>query len=407
MTPQAFSFPTLGNNGIIYIPPYGLKESINFMLRLDPKTYEIKKIPLIVDNSFEKWQYGVVVKNKIVFLPYNEKKILVLDTTNDFIEYIDVPFNACGKYVKAHVHNNTIISLPYGEGNVFNQILSFNLDTKELRFKEIFCEIDDEKKWHTSQYLDGKIYAVPRGEKWDPPYFSFSIELDCDSLEYKLIDMSSAWVDYDLENFTNKKYTTLAKVGNKLYAPPYSENPNFDILLIFDKEWYYKRLGIKSTSRKYYNHTVSKNGKIYCPPAGHEEEWADMLVIDSMDDSWKTVSTGIGKESKKYFTGWENSRGKIYYIPRGGCVCMPKEEWKLLGDLVEVLVVDTNDDSVYTIDISQHFTDSSTIEKYNGSLIYEDKIFAFPYGQSEEFQTLLIFDTITEEVVHNIDLNGI
>ena len=132
-----------------------------------------------------------------------------------------------------------------------------------------------------------------------------------------------------------------------------------------------------------------------------------MLIIDSTNDTWKTVSTGIEKESKKYFTGWENSQGKIYYIPRGGCVCTPTDEWKLYGDLTEVLVVDTSDDSIYTVDISQYFTDTTTIEKFNGSLIYQDKIFAFPYGQSEEFQTVLVFDTLSEKVIREIDLNGV
>lgn len=407
MTPQAFSFPTLGNNGKIYIPPYGLKESINFMLKIDPETYGVKKIPLIVDDSFEKWQYGVCIKNKIVFLPYNEKKILILNTDDDTIEYLDIPFDARGKYIKSHVHNDTIVALPYGEGEIFNFALSLNVSTNELKFNEIRCDIDDEKKWHTSQYLDGKIYAVPRGERWAPPYFPYAIELDCDTLEYQLTDLSPMWPDYDAEDYTNKKYTTLAKVGNKLYAPPYSENPNFDILLIYDNGWHYQRTQIKETSRKYYSHTVSKNGKIYCPPAGHEENWAEMLVIDSTNDTWKTVSTGIEKESKKYFTGWENSQGKIYYIPRGGCVCMPTDEWKLQGDLAEVLVVDTLDDRIYTVDISQHFTDTTTIEKFNGSLIYKDRIFAFPYGQSDEFQTVLVFDTLREQVIKEIDLNDI
>ena len=85
---------------------------------------------------------------------------------------------------------------------------------------------------------------------------------------------------------------------------------------------------------------------------------------------------------------------------------MPTDEWKLYGDLTEVLVVDTFDDSIYTVDISQYFTDT-TIEKFNASLIYQDKIFAFPYGQSEEFQTVLVFDTLSEKVIKEIDLNGV
>lgn len=132
-----------------------------------------------------------------------------------------------------------------------------------------------------------------------------------------------------------------------------------------------------------------------------------MLVIDSTTDTWKTISLGVGKESKKYFTGWENSQGKLYYIPRGGCVCMPEDQWKEFGDLAEVLVIDSADDSFYTVDISQHFTDTTTIEKFNASVIIDDKIFAFPYGQSESFQTVLVFDTITEKVIKEINLNEI
>jgi hypothetical protein len=86
---------------------------------------------------------------------------------------------------------------------------------------------------------------------------------------------------------------------------------------------------------------------------------------------------------------------------------MPEEQWKEFGDLAEVLVVNTIDDSFYTIDISKHFTDSTTIEKFNASVIIDDKIFAFPYGQSNSFQTVLVFDTITEQVIKEIDLNEI
>ena len=406
MTPQAFSYATVGN-GMIYCPPYGLTEVIDYMIKIDPKTLNITRIPLCVDRSFEKWQYGVVVKNEIIFLPYNESRILIVNTDNDSVEYVDFPMPEYGKYIKAHVHDNKVIALPYGENNTFNFIISFNTLTREVETKLIKCPIDDEKKWHTSQYLNGKIYGVPRGEKWKPPYFPYIIELDCDTLSYKLTDMSYLWKDYDAEPMCNKKYTTLAKANNKLYAPPYSENPNFDVMLTFDGSWRHERIGIKGTSRKYYSHYTAKNNKIYFPPAGHDNDWSEMLVIDSNDDTWKTVSLPVAKESKKYFTGWENSKRKIYYIPRGGCVCEPHSDWKKQGDLTEILVIDTYDDSFYTIDISDYFQDNTTIEKYNCSVMIDDKIFAMPYGQSESFQNVLIFDTITEKVVGEINLNEI
>lgn len=407
MTPQAFSFASISNNGMIYVPPYGLKESIDYMIKINPSTYEIKKIPLDVDNSLEKWQYGVSFKNKIVFLPYNESRILIVNTDDDSVEYIDVPHIGKGKYINSHLHKNTVVSLPYGENDTYNYAVSFNIETYELKFKLIECPVDDEKKWHTSQYLNGKIIAAPRGERWNPPYFPYSIELDCETLDYTLTDLSYLWPDYDQEPYTNKKYTTLAKVNNKLYAPPYSENPNFDVMLKYNNGWQHERTNLKSTSRKYYSNTVAKNGKVYCPPAGHEEDWSEMLVIDSATDLWKTINVGVGKESKKYFTGWENSKGKIYYIPRGGCACMPVDSWKEFGDLSEVLVIDTSDDSSYTVDITEHFTDNTTIEKYNSSVIIDDKIFAMPYGQSDSFQTVLVFDTITEQVIKTLDLNDI
>ena len=407
MTPQAFSYPTVGYNNMIYVPPYGLHESIDYMIKINPINFNVVKIPLKVDSSKEKWQYGSVVGNKIIFLPYNESSILIVNCDDDSVEYVPFSLEGKGKYIKAHVHGKKVISLPYGETEYFDYACSFDTETNTIILKKLHCKINDEKKWHTSQYLNGKIYAVPRGERWFENYFPYSIELTCDTMDYKLTDMSELWKDYDAEEYTNKKYTTLARVGNKLYAPPYSENPNFDIMLKFDKEWTHERTGLKGTSRKYYSHSVSSNGKVYCPPAGHEEDWSDMLVIDSNTDTWKTISLGVSKESKKYFTGWENSQGKLYYIPRGGCVCMPEKQWKEFGDLAEVLVVNTIDDSFYTIDISKHFTDSTTIEKFNASVIIDDKIFAFPYGQSNSFQTVLVFDTITEQVIKEIDLNEI
>ena len=103
----------------------------------------------------------------------------------------------------------------------------------------------------------------------------------------------------------------------------------------------------------------------------------------------------------------ENSQNKIYYIPRGGCVCEPTDTWKKQGDLAEVLVVDTISEQFYTIDISEYFKDSTTIEKYNNCIIKDDIIYAFPYGQSDSFQTVLVFDTIKEQIIHTTDLNDL
>ena len=171
--------------------------------------------------------------------------------------------------------------------------------------------------------------------------------------------------------------------------------------------WQYTKTGQQTTSRKYYAHTVARNGKIFFPPAGHDEDWSEMLIVDSFTNTWRTMDLGIGKESKKYFAGIENNHGKIYYIPRGGCVCEPEDTWKSQGDLAEVLVVDTNTTDFYTVDVSEYFKDSTTIEKYNNCVIINDIIFAFPYGESDSFQTVLVFDTIKEQVIKTVDLNGV
>jgi hypothetical protein len=305
------------------------------------------------------------------------------------------------------LHGSKIISLPYGEGEMFDYVISFDAETYEIVLKKIDCPINDSKKWHTSQYLNGKIFAAPRGERWSGNYFPYVIELDCDTLSYDLINMSHLWEDYDQQEHMHVKYTTMAKANGKLYAPPYSQNQNFDVKLMYDGEWKSERMRLKSTSRKYFSNTVAKNGKIYFPPAGHDEDWSQMLVIDSNDDSWKLIDLQLGKESKKYFAGCENSLGKIYYIPRGGCVCEPSDTWKSFGDLTEILVINPNDDSFYTIDVGEYFTDNTTIEKYNCTVIVNDKIFAMPYGQSETFQTVLVFDTVKEKVIKTIDLNDI
>lgn len=410
MTPQAFSYGTLGSNNKIYIPPYGLKESLNYMLKLDPVTFCVDKIFLDVNDSTEKWQNGIAYKNFIYFLPYNESKVLIINTDNDVVSYIPLENVGRGMYIQPHLHNEEIIALPYGEYDLFDYALHIDTRTHTATQIKINLPINDEKKWHTCQIIDDIIYGLPRGENWIQSlgYFPYGIEYNCKLKNYKLNDMSIFWKDYDQESYTNKKYTTLAKLDNKLYAPPYSQNPNFDVMLKFiDNKWIAERTGQKQTSRKYYSHTVTKNNKIYFPPAGHDEDWDELLIIDSDTDQWYTKELGIGKESKKYFAGSENSQGKIYYIPRGGCVCEPEHTWKSQGDLAEILVIDTKDDSCYTIDVSEYFIDNTTIEKYNNCIITNDIIFAFPYGESNSFQTILVFDTINEKVIRTIDLNDI
>lgn len=407
MTPQAFSYGTLGSNNMIYLPPYGLTESLNYMLKLNPDTYEITRIPLEVDNSVEKWTNGILHNGKLYFLPYNESRILIVNCSDDTVSYVNIGFVGNGKYNQAHLYNDKIIALPYGIGTEYNYALMFDTVSNECVFKNIVTPINDTKKWHTSQLINGLIVALPRGERTIKPYFPYRIELDCNTLEYTLADMSNLWVDIDNQPFiSNKKYTTLAQSNGKLFAPPYSENDNFDLLAIYNGSWRYEHTGLTDTSRKYYVHSVASNGKIYFPPAGHDSEWSLMLVIDPVDESFKMIDLGIGKESKKYFAGVENNN-KLYYIPRGGCVCEPESSWKTDGDLAEVLVVNTVDDSFYTIDISEYFKDNTTIEKYNQCLLINNLIFAFPYGESDSFQTILVFDTITETVINTLDLNDL
>lgn len=413
MTPQAFSYATISSSGQIYVPPYGLTACIDYMLKIDPVTYQITKIPVHKSGNTERWTCGVEVNNWIYFLPYNEGYILAVNTKTDSVEHIHLKWpndtkQVKGKFISFHLYENKIISLPYGEREPFDYALVYDTVKRQEVFIKIDCKINDCKKWHTAQLLGNTLHAVPRGERWSNNYFPYAIAFDCDTLSYQLEDLGKFWADVDQQEYSNKKYTTLAKANGKLYAPPYSENPNFDTLLIYnDNCWKNYSTGLTKTSRKYYSHTVAKNGKIYFPPAGHDEDWSELLVIDPVSNQWRTTELGIGKESKKYFAGVENSQGKIYYMPRGGCACMPTDSWKEFGDLVEVLVVDTKDDSHYTIDVSKFFLDNTTIEKYNCCVIKDDVIYAFPYGESETFHTLLIFDTQTEQVINTIDLNDI
>lgn len=407
MTPQAFSYATVGNNGMIYVPPYGLTESIDYMLKMDPNTYEITKIPLQVDDSTEKWQKGIVHRNLIYFLPYNESSILIVDTNNDNVEYVKIAAKGRGKYVQGHIYGNRIIAIPYGEHEHYDYVLDFNMTDNTYKLLKLDVPVKDTKMWHTTQMIDGVIYGLPRGENHET-FFPYRLEYNCLNTDYKLVDLSDVWADYDKDRTANKKFTTLAKVGNKLFAPPYSESKFFDFLAMkTEAGWLYHKTGQQTTSRKYYAHTVARNNKIFFPPAGHDEDWSEMLVVDSNTNTWTTIDLGIGKESKKYFAGVENSQGKIYYIPRGGCVCEPEDTWKSQGDLAEVLVVDTNTNDFYTVDVKEYFKDSTTIEKYNNCVIKDDVIFAFPYGESDTFQTVLIFDTVKEQVVKTVDLNVI
>lgn len=404
MSPKAYSYPILASNGLVYVAPYGTQESLNKLLIFNPNTYDISFIDINVSDIYEKWTHGIEYADHIWWLPYNENYVIKLNIHTNHITYLPT-INGRGKWISPHIYNNKIIALPYGEGEPFDYIIIIDTITDSIEYVKINVDINDEKKWHTTQIIDNVIHGLPRGENLIN-YFPYRVEFNCDTNTYVTYDLSSLWSDYDSNALNNKKYTTMAKYNNKLWAPPYSENSQFDILACYkNNEWKFIRTGLQKDSRKYFSHTVAKNGKIFCPPAGHDESWSEMLVINGNTDTWHTISLNIGVESKKYFAGAENSLGKIYYLPRGGCACMPTESWKQYGDLTAVLVVDTNTEEYYTIDISEYFTDNTTIEKYNSCVIYNDIIFAFPYGESQSFQTVLIFDTIKEQVIKTIDLN--
>jgi hypothetical protein len=363
MTPQAYSYPVVGADGIVYCPPYGLNESLNSMLSINPITYAITKIPLQVNNSTEKWTFGMPIKDKIYWLPYGEDTVLVYNTTTEQVSYIAIDWpdgtsSIKGKYVQGHVYDNKIFSLPYGEDCPLDYVLIIDLITDTATLKQILLPDNDCKKWHQSVIRDNTIYAVPRGA-YKP--FNFAIEYNCDDYSIKLINMNNLY--YEHANST-MKFTTIAMVDNTIYAPPYGYDNEFDYMLINNgNSWSSVRTDILGTTRKYFTHVKTKNNKLYFPPAGHHSNWSKFLIISN--NSIKTFDLDVTKETKKYFAGIENSQGKVYYIPRGGCVCDPDANLKLTGDLAEVLVVDSKDDSYYTVDVSECFTDNTTIEKYN------------------------------------------
>lgn len=407
MTPQAFSYGTVATNGMIYMPPYGLNQSIDYMLKLNPNTYEITRIPLNVTNTFEKWVFAISHNNKIFVLPFSEQSVLVIDTTTDTTETIDLGITNTGKYVYGHLYKDKIFALPYGDHNEFDDVLVFDTTNNTFEFVKLNMPINNHKKWHTTQLVGNTIHGMPRGDCWSPD-FPYRIEFNCDTLEYKLEDISYLWKDLTVEEDDSAKFTTMAKYKDKLFVPPYCRDKHFDVMGIYENgSWTYSNTGQQATSRKYFTHIVSKSGKIYFAPAGHDEDWCELMIVDGNTNNITIKELGIGKESKKYFAGCENSQGKIYYIPRGGCVCMPEETWKEFGDLTEILVINTADDSTYTIDVSEYYDDCTTIEKYNNCVIVNDKIFALPYGESDSFQDILVFDTITETVIKKINLNEV
>ena len=404
MTPQAFSYPTVGADGIIYVPPYGLTESLKFMITINPETYEIRKIPLIVNESKEKWTFGITVGTCIYWLPYGEETVLVYDTKTDHVNYIQIDWPertkfTKGKFVQGHVYDDKIYALPYGEDQPLDYILVVDIKTNKATLKHIGIPApNDCKKWHQSVLRGNSIYAVPRGA-YTP--FNYAVEYNCDDSTVKLTNLADLYLDHA---DTTMKFTTIALVDDIIYAPPYGYHDDFDYMLVNKNgEWACTHTGLTGTTRKYFTNIKTKNNKLYFPPAGHHAEWSKFLVIDR--GVIKTVDLDLTKETKKYFAGVENSQGKVYYIPRGGCVCDPDADLKLTGDLAEVLVVDTKDDRYYTVDISECFTDNTTIEKYNACCIVNDVIFAMPYGESESFQTVLVFDTTTETIIKTLDLN--
>jgi hypothetical protein len=403
MTPQAFSYPTVGADGIIYMPPYGLTATLDYMLAINPTTYATIKIPLEVNVSKEKWTFGTIVGDKIFWLPYGEDRILVYDTHHKTVSYISIDWpdgvaDTRGKYVQGHIYDNKIFALPYGEDKPLDYMLIVDLVTATAELKYIAVPVNDCKKWHQSVLRDNKIYAVPRGA-YTP--FNYAVEYNCNDGTVKLTNLANLYPDHA---DTTMKFTTIALVDDIIYAPPYGYHDDFDYMLVNkDGEWTSSRTDITGTTRKYFTHVKTKNNKLYFPPAGHHSVWSKFLIISR--DIVKTIDLDVTKETKKYFAGVENSQGKVYYIPRGGCVCDPDADLKLTGDLAEVLVVDSKDDRYYTVDISECFTDNTTIEKYNACCIVNDVIFAMPYGESESFQTVLVFDTTTETIIKTLDLN--
>lgn len=404
MTPQSFSYPTVGLDGIIYVPPYGLSASLNYMLAINPVTYDILKISLTVNSSSEKWTFGITVGDEIFWLPYGEGCVLVYNTLLKTVSYINIDWPAgvgdtLGKYVQGHVYNNKIYALPYGEDKPLDYLLVIDLITRTTELKYIPVPINDCKKWHQSVLYKNKIYAAPRGA-YTP--FNFAIEYNCGDGTIKLSDLSNLYKEH---SETSMKFTTIALLNDTIYAAPYGYDDNFDYMLKNKNgEWSCERTGIVGTTRKYFTHVKTANNKLYFPPAGHHSAWSKFLIIDN---GITTIDLDVTKETKKYFAGIENSQGKVYYIPRGGCVCDPDADLKLTGDLAEILVVDSNDDSYYTVDVSECFTDNTTIEKYNACCIVNDVIFAMPYGESESFQTVLVFDTKTEKIIKTLDLNDL
>ena len=96
-------------------------------------TNTFEKIQLDVDSSFEKWQSGIVVEDQIFFLPYNESKILIVDTKTNNVEYLTT-FDNKGKWLCPHIYKNNIIALPYGEHIAYRLTSAVSPDSLDASF---------------------------------------------------------------------------------------------------------------------------------------------------------------------------------------------------------------------------------------------------------------------------------
>lgn len=182
------------------------------------------------------------------------------------------------------------------------------------------------------------------------------------------------FLDLDLLPATSK-FNGICSIEDDIWAIPYGIFDNFQtVLQIKNKQAIYHP--ISKTGKGQFYSLASDGQQGFSFPLGYEDT---AFAIHIKNNSVSLVDFEL-KGHKKMHMGTVYCNGKFWSPPRGDTI-----------GYQNVVSFDGSKIEVYPVDFDQ----SHILRKYTDFIVFENKLYALPFGQNGHLDQMLIFDTDT------------
>jgi hypothetical protein len=297
------------HDGYLVSPPFCTDTCKEYSKVMFIKDGKVSFLDVDTPPATSKYNSMVTIGDSMYFPPYG-----IWDNFNTLLEikdnkpyYHTIDSSSKGQYYNMSSDGSTAFAAPLGY-----EPISSCLFIKDGVVKQIPVEESPILKRHMgSVYCNGKYYSPPRGE--DNTYNQL-LTFDPVTEQVKMIDVPGL-------PLSKRKYTDFLVIGTKLYALPFGREVELRDMLVVDTTDDSVELIELNTPHfmKKYNAGVVLDETIIAMPYGHKDDGdaSTGLIFNTVTREQKTFDIGKGFGGKYRFrTGCEYN-GNAVFFPAG------------------------------------------------------------------------------------------